>query len=141
MKMPESVDECFYFTNRILEGGKGSLIAWVLKPDCPKCKKAKMGKPVDPKTGKVKKRAEIYVCPACKYEVNADEYDETLNVEVMYKCPYCKNQGETTTKYKRKSFQGVQAYVFECQKCKQKIPITKKMKDIKKKGKEEDTDV
>jgi DNA-directed RNA polymerase subunit RPC12/RpoP len=132
LKMPDSVDECFYFTNRTIDNGKAT--AWVYKPLCPKCKKAKMGKPVDPKTGKVKKRAEIYVCPACKYEVNSDAFDETLKVEIMYKCPYCGNEGEATTEYKRKKFQGVDAYIFTCQKCSQKIGITKKMKAIKKKA-------
>ena len=47
LKQPESMDECFYFTNRTLEEGKGRATAWVFKPDCPKCGKAKMGKPID----------------------------------------------------------------------------------------------
>ena len=46
------MDECFYFTNRTLEDGKGKATAWVLKPECPKCKKGPMGKPVV--KGKVK---------------------------------------------------------------------------------------
>jgi transcription elongation factor Elf1 len=131
LKMPESADECFYFTNRVLEGGKGSIIAWVKRPDCPKCKKAKMGKPVDPKTGKVKSRADIYSCKECGYEVKKDEFDTTMKVEIQYKCPYCGNEGEATTEYKRKKFLGVDAYVFTCQKCSKKIGITKKMKAIK----------
>ena len=108
---------------------------------CPKCKKGKMGKPIDPKTGKVKKKAEIYECPACKYNVNAEEYDQTLNIEVKYKCPKCGFVGETTTLYKRKKFQGVDSYVFECQKCKEKIALTKKLKAIKKKVKKEEETV
>ena len=131
VKMPESMDECFYFTNRILEND-GSVIAWVYKPDCPKCKKAKMGKPVDPKTGKVKSRSDIYVCKECGYEVAKAELDPTLTVEIQYKCPHCGNEGETTTEYKRKSFKGVPAYVFTCEKCGEKIGITKKMKETKK---------
>lgn len=131
IKMPESMDECFYFTNRTLENN-GSIIAWVHRPVCPKCKKGIMGKPVDPKTGKVKSRADIYVCKECGYEVEKEEMDPTLTVEVQYKCPKCGNEGETTTDYKRKSFKGVQAYVFTCEKCGEKIGITKKMKETKK---------
>ncbi len=131
VKMPESTDECFYFTNRILENN-GSVIAWVYKPKCPKCGKEKMGKPVDPKTGKVKSRADIYVCKECGYEVAKAELDPTLTVEIQYTCPFCGNSGETTTEYKRKSYKGVKAYIFVCEKCGEKIGITKKMKKPKK---------
>ena len=131
IKMPESMDECFYFTNRTLENGKGNVIAWVYRPKCPKCGKGIMGKPVDPKTGKVKKKADIYVCPECKYEVAVEEMNPTLNVEVQYKCPFCGNEGEATTEYKRKKYKGVDAYVFVCGKCGEKIGITKKMKSTK----------
>ena len=133
LKMPESMDECFYFTNRKIEDGKGSIIAWVVKPDCPKCGKAKMGKPINPKTGAVTKKSEIYTCKSCNHTVNIVEYEPTLKVEVIYKCPFCGNEGEATTDYKRKKFKGVDAYVFECGKCKEKIGITKKLKEIKKK--------
>jgi len=129
--MPESMDECFYFTNRTLEGGKGSVIAWVRRPKCPKCGKGTMGKPVDKKTGKIKKKSDVYACPACGHEIGVEVYEPTLNVEIQYKCPYCGNEGETTTEYKRKKFKGVDAYVFVCQKCGEKIGITKKMKEIK----------
>jgi DNA-directed RNA polymerase subunit RPC12/RpoP len=131
VKMPESMDECFYFTNRTIDSG--SVIAWVYKPKCPKCKKGIMGKPVDPKTGKVKRRAEIYVCSECGHEVNSKEFDETLTVEIQYTCPFCGKSGEATTEYKRKSYKGVPAYVFKCVHCGEKIGITKKMKEPKKK--------
>lgn len=132
LKMPDSMDECFYFTNRNLEEGKGSIIAWVYRPKCPKCGKGVMGKPVDPKTGKVKKKADTYTCKECGYEVDSKEFDETLKVEVQYKCPFCGNEGEATTEYKRKKYKGVDAYVFACGKCNEKIGITKKMKAVKK---------
>ena len=132
IEMPESMNECFYFTNRTVEDGKGTIIAWVKKPVCPKCKKGIMGKPVDPKTGKVKSRAKEYTCKECGHTVDKEEFDQTLQVEIQYKCPYCGNQGETTTEYKRKSWKGVKAYVFTCQKCGEKIGITKKMKKPKK---------
>ena len=130
--MPESVEECFYFTNRTLDEGDGSVIAWVHKPVCPKCGKGKMGKPINPKTGKVKSRADIYTCKECGYEVDKEEFDPTMEVEIEYKCPYCQNEGEATTAYKRKSFKGVKAYIFTCEKCGEKIGITKKMKKPKK---------
>jgi len=130
--MPESMDECFYFTNRRL-GDTGNSIAWVLKPKCPACGKAKMGKPVDPKTGKVKSRAKEYVCPECQHTEDKEPFEETLTMEIEYKCPHCGKEGETKTNFKLKSFKGVKAYVFECKDCGEKIGITKKMKEIKKK--------
>lgn len=138
MSMPESMDECVYFTNRTLEDGKGSVIAWVRRVDCPECGKGKMGKPVDPKTGKVKSRSDIYVCPECGHEEPKAEFEPTLTVEIEYKCPHCGDEGEATTEYKRKSFQGVPAYVFKCNKCGEKIGITKKMKAPKKKKSQEE---
>jgi len=139
-KEPESMDECFYFTNRTFDNN-GYAIAWVYKPTCPKCKKGMMGKPIK-KNGKVDKKATIYECPACKYQVNIEEYEPTLQIEIKYKCPKCGNEGETTAPYQRKKFQGVDAFVFVCQKCSEKIPLTKKMKAIKKKvEKDADCDI
>ncbi|MBS3135872.1 hypothetical protein J4401_02835 [Candidatus Woesearchaeota archaeon] len=129
MKMPESADECFYFSRRSLDTN-GMAIAWVSKPDCPKCGKAKMGKPIDEKKGSVKIRAKEYKCPSCKFTVPKDEFDSSLTMEIKYKCPHCGKEGETKTEYKRKKFQGVDAYIFSCVDCGKKIPITKKMKDV-----------
>ena len=64
-------------------------------------------------------------------------HEESLNLEAKYTCPECKKDGESTVLYKRKSFMGVPSYVVECQHCKAKIPVTKKLKAIKKKGAEE----
>jgi len=122
---PESLDECVYFTNRTLEPG-GHARAWVYKIDCPECGKAKMGKPVE--KGKVKIRAKEYVCPNCGHKEEKPEHEGKLTVEVKYKCPHCGNEGEATTPYKRKTFNGVPSYVFECGACHKKIGITKKMK-------------
>lgn len=132
MKIPESMDECMYFTRRAMD--KGKIMAWVCKPNCPKCGQGKLGKPVDSKTGKVKIRADIYECPACHAQFTEEEASQDLNMEIMYTCPYCGNIGETTTEYKRKSWEGVPSYVFACQKCGKKIGITKKMKAPKKKS-------
>ena len=127
---PESMDQLIYFTNRNV--GEGHVMAWVYKGRCPKCKKGSMGKPKDEKTGKVKIRAKEYECDECGNIVPKEELEPTLEVEVKYTCPACKKSGETTTPYKRKTFQGVKAIVFKCEDCGEKIPITKKLADTKK---------
>jgi len=129
IKEPESMDECVYFTRRTLKND-GRLMAWACKTDCPKCGKAKMGKPVE--KGKVKIRAKEYRCPECGFTESKEEHEPKLTVEVLYTCPHCGEEGEATTEYKRKSFDGVPAYVFVCEKCGEKIGITKKMKKTKK---------
>jgi len=127
---PESMEEIIYFTNRTLEEGKGKIKAWVYKKLCPKCQKVKMGKPVE--KGKVKIRAKEYKCPECGFTEEKQAHEESLNLEAKYLCPSCQKEGESATIYKRKSFMGVKAYVVECSNCKAKIPVTKKMKGIKK---------
>lgn len=129
LKEPESVDECIYFTRRSI--GDGQIMAWVLKKECPKCHKSIMGKPKD-KKGKVKTRAKEYVCYECGFLEDKKTHEESLTVNIKYTCPYCKNQGETTTECKRKTFEGVPAYVFTCEKCGKNIGITKKLKEGKK---------
>ncbi|MCX8147411.1 MAG: hypothetical protein N3D84_03010 [Candidatus Woesearchaeota archaeon] len=125
LKIPDSMEECVYFTNRTLENN-GKAMAWAYRIKCPKCGKAKMGKPVE--KGKVKIRAKEYVCPACGFTESKEEHEKKLKLEIIYACPYCGNKGEATTEYKRKMFDGVPAYVFACEKCGKKIGITKKMK-------------
>jgi len=129
---PKSMDECIYFTYRMLDND-GMIKAWVRRKQCPKCKKAEMGKPKDPKTGKTKIRAKEYVCPECGYTEEKTEHEESLTLEAKYKCPHCGKEGESTAPYVRKTFQGVKAYIVECQHCGEKIPLTKKMKEPKKK--------
>ena len=136
LKIPNSMEECLYFSNRFI--GDEQLMAWVYRKTCPKCKKAKMGKPVE--KGKVKIRADEYECPACKFTEEKKAHEESLNLEAKYTCPECGKDGESTAPYKRRSFMGVQAYVVECSHCKAKIPVTKKMKEVKKKGAEEVAD-
>jgi predicted RNA-binding Zn-ribbon protein involved in translation (DUF1610 family) len=131
-KIPDSMDECLYFTRRTLNND-GRVMAWVERKDCISCGKAKMGKPVD--KGKIKIRATEYICPACGASEEKKAHEESCTVKIIYTCPYCKNQGETTAPYKRKKFEGVDAVIFECQKCSEKIGITKKMADPKKKKK------
>ena len=129
--IPEDMEDLFYFSRRTMCSGKA--MAWVYRPECPACHKAKMGKPVDKKTGKPKIRAKEYVCPGCNYTVPKEEFEETCEMEVQYTCPDCGKEGEATTLYKLKSFEGVKAYVFECSHCGKKLGITKKMKEPKKK--------
>lgn len=127
LKEPENMSDLIYFTQRQVD--KGDVRAWVYKGPCPKCNKGRMGKPVDPKTGKVKIRSKEYVCPECNYTIEKKAYEETLQCEIKYTCPDCGNKSEAEVPFKRKKFQGMDAIVFLCDKCKTKIPITKKMKD------------
>jgi len=133
---PKSMDELVYFTNRVV--GNGKVVAWVYKGDCPKCKKARMGKPKDEKTGKPKIRASEYVCPECSYTVEKGEYEDTLTCEVKYTCPKCRYEGEAEIPFKRKKVKlfdeekqkkvSVDAITFNCAKCSENIAITKKLK-------------
>ena len=134
LKKPNSVEECLYFTNRSI--GEGFATAWVYRKECPKCKKGRLGKPIK-KNGKADKKADYYECPLCKYQESNEQVDNSVKLEVQYKCPHCGFEGEATSEYKRKLFEGIPSYVFECSKCNKKIGLTKKLKNIKKKGKEE----
>ncbi|MGV8086442.1 MAG: hypothetical protein ACP5N1_02315 [Candidatus Woesearchaeota archaeon] len=131
---PKSMDECVYFTNRnIGEKFNGSARCWVFRQQCPKCKKAFMGKPVV--DGKAKIRALEYVCPNCKYTVPKQEYENTLTANVDYVCPICSFHGGISLPFIRKKVEGVSTLRFPCEKCKSPIDVTKKMKEIKKKDK------
>ena len=92
-----------------------------------------MGKPLK-KGGKIDKKADNYVCYSCGYQEGKEQFENSLVINVEYKCPDCSFEGETTSEYKRKTFEGVPSYVFECQKCHKKIGVTKKLKEAKKKG-------
>jgi predicted RNA-binding Zn-ribbon protein involved in translation (DUF1610 family) len=124
LKQPESVDECLYFTRRKFDP-KGHAMAWAFRKECPKCKKGLMKKP--------KKTSPTYDCPACGYSEPKTEHEESATINIEYVCPSCGHAGETTTPYKRRTWQGVKAFVFTCQACNEKIGLTKKMKEPKKK--------
>ncbi|MFH2021386.1 MAG: hypothetical protein ABIJ34_08300 [archaeon] len=126
LKLPESMEELVYWTARKID--KGSVKAWVHREECTECNKAMMGKPRD--KGKVKIRATYYECPECKNTVEKKLYEETLTVNILYTCPKCQYKGEIQVPYKKKRIKGTDAIIFECEKCHQKIPITKKMKDV-----------
>lgn len=129
LKIPESMEECLYFTNRPI-GEKGQVQAWVYRKTCPKCKKAKMGKPVDSQ-GKVKVRVTYYQCPNCSYQEEKKQHEESLSLEAKYTCPGCGKEGESAAEYKRKNYKSVLCYVVTCQHCKADIPLTKKLKNLK----------
>ncbi len=134
---PESMDDLVYMTRRAV-GEKGKIIAWVYKQPCPECGKAKMGKPLDEKTGKPKIRSKEYECPECKHNVEKEAYEDTLECEIQYVCPKCAHEGEVAVPFKRKSVQifdeeeqkkkAAKAVVFHCESCNEKLAITKKMK-------------
>ena len=131
INFPDSMEKLIYWTNRTI--GEGKAACWVYKQDCPKCGKAKMGKPVDGKTGKVKIRAKEYVCPGCGYTVEKSEYEDTLEAEVDYTCPHCKKHGGVRAPFIRKNIKGVKTLRVNCESCGGDIDITKKMKVPKKK--------
>lgn len=128
------MDECIYFTNRLV--GKGKVRAWVLKELCPKCKKSLISKPKNPKTGKPQIRSKEYVCPACDFKLEKKEYEESLTCNIQYICPYCSFSGEIQIPFKRKKVKikkekgekTVESLRFQCQKCGKNIDITKKLK-------------
>ena len=140
IKKPASMDECVYFTNRLSDSAR--ITAWVFRKECPKCKKGIMGKPKK-KGGKIDKKADHYDCYLCGYSESNEQVESNLTMNIDYKCQHCSNEGLTTTEYKRKTFEGVQSYIFECQKCHKKIGITKKLKEAKKKSaaKEDNNDL
>lgn len=119
MREPESVEECLYFTRRAF--GDGKIMAWAFRKSCPKCG-ALMKKPT--------KRATTYEC-VCGHAEPKAEHEKDVVVNVRYTCPFCQHEGETTTDYKRRTWQGVKAYVFICEGCGKKVGITKKLKEPK----------
>lgn len=128
LKRPESMEDLVYMTNRDI-GETGSAMCWVFRERCPECGKGMMGKPVDPKTKKVKVRAKEYVCPECGYTVEKTEYEDGLTANVDYTCPGCGHEGELQVPFKRKMIKGVLTLRVNCEKCNANIDITKKMKD------------
>lgn len=121
-RIPQSTDECLYFTNR------GYISGWVYRKLCPKCKKATMGKPVE--KGKVKTRAKEFVCPNCHYTEDQATHENSVRVEAVYTCPKCGKKGESTAPYTRVKYHRVPSYVVSCQHCGEKMPLTKKLKEV-----------
>jgi len=134
---PKSMDECVYFTNRSLNK-KGKVKCWVFRETCKQCGESLMGKPRDPKTGKVKIRAKEYKCPKCNFTLPEKEYEASLTANIQYVCPYCSYNGEIQVPFKRKKVKifdeedlkgkMIETLRFQCQKCNKNIDITRKMK-------------
>ncbi|MFH1398562.1 MAG: hypothetical protein ABIG95_00440 [Candidatus Woesearchaeota archaeon] len=125
MRKPESMDELVYYTSRDI--GNGEIAVWVFKEPCPKCKKALMGKPVD--KGKVKMRANVYVCPECGFSAEKSEYEDGLTACVEYTCPKCGKHSEKEVVFKRKRIGGVETLRVSCDVCGDNMDVTKKMKE------------
>lgn len=119
LKEPESMAECLYYSKRALAPGLGNATAWALRKHCPKCKKGLMGKP--------KKTATEYVCKQCGFAEELATHEADVILSIQYVCPFCSHKGETTSPYKRKSLYGKPAYIFTCEKCKEKLGIYKKL--------------
>ncbi len=126
-EIPDSMDECVYFTRRKFLPDKGKAIAWVRRQRCEKCDKGTMSKPVNEKTGKFKVRSKEYACSECGATEDKIEHEAKLKAEIIYQCPFCGFEGEIETDFTRKSFYGKKAIVFNCKKCGEKLGITKKM--------------
>ncbi len=131
-KFPDNIDECLYFTNRKLEDGT-KILAFVTKKICPSCGKGKMGKPKDPKTGKIKIRSTEYICPSCGFSEGKKEHEESLSMEVQYTNPEGTELKTTYIPYKRKTWKKVPAFVFFNEFINEKVGITKRLKSAKKK--------
>jgi len=137
LKEPVSMDDLVYFSRRKL-GEHGKVICWAYRKVCTKCKKAKMGKPINPKTGRPKSRSKEYVCPGCSLTLEKEEYENTLILEAKYTCPHCKKPGESTAPFIKKSFRvfdekkqkkvSVKAIRLTCEHCTGNIDITPRMK-------------
>ncbi len=130
LKIPDSMEELVYWTSRAV--GDAKIKAWAERENCPVCNKSLMGKPRGD-NGSIKIRAAYYECPACHHKVDKTEYEDTLTASIIYTCSKCKNNGEIQIPFKRKKYQGVESLLFMCQKCNEKIPITKKMKKVREK--------
>ncbi len=129
MKIPESMDDVFYYTNRDL-GESGEIIVVVLKKKCPNCG-ARMEKPRS-KTGKPLKTAKEYECPKCGNTEEKKEYEDSLTANVKYTCPNCGNTEEKEMPFKRKKVKGALSLVVTCSKCSENMYVTKKFKALKK---------
>lgn len=125
--IPQQMDDLLYFSNRRLPSGI-RMIAWVEKITCEGCKKALMGKPVDEKTGKVKIRSSIFVCPECGREEKKAVHTKKLTMQVRYTDETGKEWKKAETEYKLRTWQGMKAYVFDNEFTGKPMGVTKRLK-------------
>lgn len=124
---PKDIKELDFFTRQILPGD-GFAFMWVYKPECPDCDKARLKK--------LKKRAKVYTCTACKKNFKKDEYNELLKYNVEYTCPDCKKKGEAHGEWKKpKSRTSTVMLKFVCDNCGSKLKVYRMSKKKKKKKK------
>ena len=122
MELPQSLENLFYFANRTIDNGY--IKAWAYKLKCPKCG-AFMQKPRN-KFGRPDKKAKYYECPNCGFKMDKKEYESKIIINVIYKCPHCGHEGETTIEgFKRKKVDGKKGIVFSCENCGATLVIEK----------------
>lgn len=129
-EFPESMDDLLYFTNRKLPDGT-RIIAWVERQTCAECGEADMGKPINEKTGKPKIRSSKYVCPECGHEEPKKQHEENCDIQIQYTNPEGTEKKTTTTKYKRRTWHGMKAFVFHNEFTDERFGITKRLKTRK----------
>ncbi len=125
--IPTSMEDLLYFSNRKMPDGV-RIIAWVDKLTCEKCKKALMGKPINEKTGKVKIRAAVFVCPECEHEEPKTAHTKKLVMQIRYTDETGKNWKSAQTAYTLKTWKGMKAYVFQNEFTGEKMGVTKRLK-------------
>ena len=69
------------------------------------------------------------MCTKCNYTAEKKAYEESLTANIHYVCPSCSFSGYAQIPFKRKLVQGIPTLQAECEKCKAKINVTKKMKE------------
>lgn len=124
LQRPKSMSELDYYTRRQIGDGRAEV--WVFKQKC-SCGGV---------FHKPKLRSPVYVCDSCGNEVSKDEYTAEEVANIKYTCPKCKFEGEKQEPFKRKKVslliggkkKSVEAFQFTCDKCGEKISVTKKMK-------------
>ncbi len=132
IRKPKSMSELVYFTRRNDEFGQVKV--YVFKEKCTECDKTYMGKPVNPKTGKVKSRSKEYICSECDHSVEKEKYEDSLTACIEYTCPEG-HSGEIEIPFERKRLPiknpktGKNKYKpgikFDCETCNFEIKVVK----------------
>ena len=131
-KKPKSMSELIYFTRRKDEFGQVKV--YVFREKCTECGKADMGKPINPKTGKVMSRSKEYVCSECGHSVEKEAYEDSLTASIEYTCPEG-HSGEVEIPFERRkiSFKNLNTgkskrklgVSFNCETCDFEIKVVK----------------
>lgn len=124
LERPKSMSEIDYYTRRAIDEGKAEVWVVKIKCDCGGVLK------------KPKMRATEYICESCDKSVSKEDYVSKQIASVLYTCPKCKHVGEKQVPFIRKKVgmmikgkrKSVESFQFECDKCSEKINVTKKLK-------------